>query len=324
MPGSVTSVFGEAEGFEAALRDEGCIGLFVTKGGTFRARLTNILLDRLHLASAEEELARIFVIAVPANTVFVSWAIGEEPAPVWGGIGLRAGEMLTLSAGNRLHARTGGPCRWQMILMSQNELLCYGRALCGAQFVLPPGPAVWRPPPAAGRRLRGLHRAAIHKAAAGSRLLTDPEVAHGLEQQVIDGVVECLSSRPLTEESPAAGRHRGILAGLEDLLQAEPLIRLAEICATLGVSQSLLRQCCERSLGMSPGRYQRLRRMRLVHRALRAESPDPAHISAIARRLGFRGLGRFAASYHALYGELPSATLRRTSQRAKLSLRRPL
>lgn len=325
MPGSVTSVFGEAEGFEAALRDEGCTGFLVTKGSAFRARLTKILLDRLRLVSAEEELPRIFVIAVPANTVLVSWAVGEEAAPVWGGIELRAGEMLTLSAGSRLHVRTDGPCRWHMILMLENELLCYGHALCGARFVLPPGQTVWRPSPAAGRRLGGLHRAAIRKAAAGSRSLADLEAAHGLEQQVIEGVIECLCSRPLTEESPTTSRYRGILAGLEDLLQVEPMVRLAKICTTLGVSQRLLRRCCERSLGMSPRRYQQLRRMQLVNRVLRSESPDAARISAIAKRFGFRELGRFAASYRALYGELPSTTLRRASQRADgLSPRRSL
>jgi hypothetical protein len=46
MPGSVTSVFGEAERFEAALREEGCTGLFVTEGGEFRARLMQTSVSR--------------------------------------------------------------------------------------------------------------------------------------------------------------------------------------------------------------------------------------------------------------------------------------
>ena len=65
---------------------------------------------------------------------------------------------------------------------------------------------------------------------------------------------------------------------------------------------------------MSPWRYHRLRRLQLVHRALRDGGRDPTSISAIARRFGFGELGRFAATYRALYGELPSGTLRRTSQ----------
>ena len=38
MPGSVTSVFSEAQDFEAALRAEGGAGLLVTGRGAFRAR----------------------------------------------------------------------------------------------------------------------------------------------------------------------------------------------------------------------------------------------------------------------------------------------
>ena len=39
MPGSVTSVFSEPGDFEAALREEGGLGLLITGRGQFRARL---------------------------------------------------------------------------------------------------------------------------------------------------------------------------------------------------------------------------------------------------------------------------------------------
>src|SRR5438270_738813 len=79
MPGSRASVFGEPEDFEEALRADGVAALLVTGRGRFRARLTQILLERLHLASAEEELARVAVVVVPANTILVSWPIGDGP-----------------------------------------------------------------------------------------------------------------------------------------------------------------------------------------------------------------------------------------------------
>jgi AraC family ethanolamine operon transcriptional activator len=100
---------------------------------------------------------------------------------------------------------------------------------------------------------------------------------------------------------------------------------VAEICAALGVSARALRTCCEEQLGMDATEYVRLRRMHLVHRALRNGNSDAASISAVARRYGFSGLGRFAANYRALFGELPSATLRRSLHpgMAHLVLRRP-
>lgn len=325
MPGSRASVFGEPEDFEDALRADSVTALLVTGRGQFRARLTQISLDRLRLASAEEEVARVAVVAVPADTVLVSWPIGDRPAPVWGGIEIRTGEMLTLGPGNRVHARTGGSCRWDTIRLPDKELLCYGRALWGPSFFVPPAPAVWRPAPAAGRHLAQLQRAAIRMAEARSGALTDPEAAHGLEQQLIYALIQCLSSGPAAQETPAGRRHRCILARFEDLLRADASHSMTEICAELGISERLLRACCKEDLRMGPNRYVRLQRMQQAHRALRSGTPGTASVSEVARRYGFRDPGRFATNYRALYGELPSATLRRSLRGiTELSLHRPV
>ena len=86
---------------------------------------------------------------------------------------------------------------------------------------------------------------------------------------------------------------------------------MAEICEVLGVSERLLRDCCKQQLGVSPSRYRHLRAMQQVYRALRNGAPDAASVAQVARQYGFRDLGRLAATYRAVYGELPSATLRR-------------
>jgi len=99
----------------------------------------------------EDGLARVAVIAVPANTVLISWPGDKTPAPLWGGVVMKTGEMMSLGPGNRVHARTGGPSRWHAIRVPKNDLLCYGRALCGAGFIVPPGLALWRPSPATAR-----------------------------------------------------------------------------------------------------------------------------------------------------------------------------
>ena len=307
------------------MRADGIASLLVTGPGQFRARLTQITLARLRLARAEEEIARVAVVAVPANTVLVSWAFGGKPAPVWGGIEMRAGEMLTLGPGNRVHVRTGGPCRWDTIRLPEKELFCYGRAMCGPGFFVPPAPAVWRPAPAAVRHLAQLQRAAIRMAEARSEALTDAEAVHGLEQQLIDALIHSLSAGPAVQETSAGRLHRCILARFEDLLRAGASLSITEICAELGVSEHLLRACCSEHLRMGPNRFVRLQRMQQVHHALRTGTPGTASVSDIAQRHGFRDPGRFATNYRAVYGELPSATLRRTSQRTTVpSLRRPV
>ena len=85
MPGSRASVFGEAEDFQAALSTDGVAGMLFTGRGPFRARLTQIELERLRLAVVEEAQSRIAFVVVPTGRVLVSFLIDRGPAPVWAG-----------------------------------------------------------------------------------------------------------------------------------------------------------------------------------------------------------------------------------------------
>jgi len=109
VPGSVTSVFGEANDFAAAMRAEGCFGLLVTGPGAFRARLTQVVLHRLRLSAAEEHLPRVALIAVPADVILVSLTRGRGPAPIWGGITIGAGEIMTLGRDSACTCEPTGP-----------------------------------------------------------------------------------------------------------------------------------------------------------------------------------------------------------------------
>jgi hypothetical protein len=72
MPGSATSVFSEADDFKAALHAAGCHGLLVIALGQFRARLTQISLQRLRPTATDKTLLRIALVAVPADMLLVS------------------------------------------------------------------------------------------------------------------------------------------------------------------------------------------------------------------------------------------------------------
>jgi AraC-like DNA-binding protein len=308
MPGSRTSVFGGLAEFEDALRSEGVLGQLMTEQGQFRARLTQVALHHLYLAAGEEQLSRIALIEVPPATVLVSLAVGEGPSPIWGGVPTQRNEIVTIGPGERLYARTDGPCRWNTIRAPLEGLLRYGRAVSGTRFAAQHGIAQWRP---AGRDLHRLHRAAIRTAEGRSATLADPDAAYGLEQQLLHALIECLTGRPTHQETAAGRRRRDLVTRFEALLQEKPFGHLNEISAALGVSPRLLRECCRTHLGLSPRGYRRRRAMQQVHLALRSGAAGSVSVSAVAQRNGFRDLGRFAGRYRALYGELPSATLRR-------------
>jgi AraC-like DNA-binding protein len=315
MPGSVTSVFSEPEDLEAALRRDGCLGLLIADRGQFRARLTQLTLSHLRLSAAEEQLARIAFIAVPADMVLILFPVRSGTAPVCGGIGMRAGEIIAVGSGQRVHTRTLARCRWGAIWLPVIELARYASALTGAPFAVPAGVQCWVPPPADGRHLQQLHAAAIRMAEIRPQTFLNAEAAHGLEQQLIHALINCLSAGSAIKLPLAAQRHQGIMVAFESLLQTHPdrLPRMAESSALLGVSDRLLRSLCAEHLGMSGTCYIRLVRMSLVRRMLRRADRDGTTVSEVARRYGFRDLGRFATNYRRAFGELPSATLQRGS-----------
>ena len=112
----------------------------------------------------------------------------------------------------------------------------------------------------------------------------------------------------------AADRHAVTMARFEQMVSAcpDPLPPLATVCTALGVATRTLRQSCHEHLGMGPSHYLLLHRLQRARHALQSADSEMATVSGLARQHGFRELGRFAASYRALYGELPSTTLRRS------------
>jgi AraC-like DNA-binding protein len=319
MPETVTAAFSEPEDFETALRMEGLRNLLITARGRFRARLTRVSLNGMSLSAAEERLPRIGFIAVPANTMLVSFAAGTGPAPICGSLGLRSGELLTVFSGEQFHARIDGPSQWGAIRLPVDRLLKYGTALTGKVLPIVPGLRRWRPPASAGRDLRGFHTAAMRAAGKRPQDLVDSEAAHGLEQQLFHAIAECLSEGWVDEEAPAARRNHAVMICFEELLGTarSARISLSSMCEALDVSERRLRQLCAAHLGMSPIAYERLQRIWRTRRALRSGSAGS--VSMIARLNGFQDLGRFASNYRVVFGELPSVTLRKSQETTGIS-----
>lgn len=134
MPGSRASVFGEAEGFRAALSADGAAGvLFTGRLVSFRSMVD-------HHRS---------------------------------GVGSRSqrAKIITVGPGERLHARIAGPCHWGAIQVPDQQLADFARALSGTGFFVPAA-ARWQPSRAAVRQLRHLRRAAIRMAEAPAGALS--------------------------------------------------------------------------------------------------------------------------------------------------------
>jgi transcriptional regulator GlxA family with amidase domain len=126
-------------------------------------------------------------------------------------------------------------------------------------------------------------------------------------------MVGCLDPRQRRESSLAQGQHAIVMRRFWRVVEENPEqpLYMPEICKAIRVPDRTLRMCCQEHLGMGPKRYLLLRRMHLARRELRQTAPDPTSVTDTATRFGFWQLGRFAVEYHSLFGESPSATLRR-------------
>lgn len=315
MPSSSTSIFSEPDEFEAALGRQTDVNLLLTGQGRFRGRLTQVALHRLHLAVSDEVISRIAFMSSRPNLVLVWWVIGRHASQVWRGTPTLAGEIMILGPGDQAHARTQGASCWAGLWIPTADLDRYSQVLNGTPCPALTGACSWRPNHTALRTLRVLHAAAIRMFENRPGEALSESAVHGLEQQLVHALVECLScGAPRTQTSKIRRPRSSTMAYFEDacVTHAHRAPTLNEFCVALGVPARTMRSSCAQHLGMSPMNYFRLHKMKSVRRALRSACPAETSVSELARRHGITDLGRFAARYRQSFGELPSATLQRS------------
>ena len=90
-------------------------------------------------------------------------------------------------------------------------------------------------------------------------------------------------------------------------------ITLNALCQVTQVSARTLQHAFLEHFGLSPKAYLRVQRLNDTHKELFASNPLDARVADVAHRQGFWHMGQFAFDYKRLFGELPSKTLRKTS-----------
>jgi AraC-like DNA-binding protein len=272
VPQSITLFFTEPGHFVTAVPHNGTSRrVLITGHGRFRARLTWIALESLRVVAGEESLPRIAFVTVPQHMILVVLQRKPYPPAIWGEIVMQAGEILTFGPGSSAHARTEGPSRWATLLVPVRDLARFGRAMVGREFVMPTRIQRWLPAKAPGRLLQRLHAATIRAVERGHPELINQESAHGLDQQIIEALIGCVSTGSVVAETPVMRRYREIMFRFEALLEKHDHdnLRAAELGTSLGISQWMLCRACRIHLGMSPSNYLRLRRKQRVHHAKR-------------------------------------------------------
>src|ERR1700724_1476527 len=107
MAESGTLTFASPDDYRAAIT-AGTVNLIVTGGGSFNARLTWLNLGHLHVFRGRENLPRIGFFSLSPAQTFVSFPTKAGAPLTYGGIGLRFGDLVLHSRGERMHQRIDG------------------------------------------------------------------------------------------------------------------------------------------------------------------------------------------------------------------------
>ncbi|NEP74901.1 MAG: AraC family transcriptional regulator, partial [Okeania sp. SIO2G4] len=86
---------------------------------------------------------------------------------------------------------------------------------------------------------------------------------------------------------------------------------LKQLAQNLESSSSALSRGFKELFGMSPMRYLKVRRLNALRQRLKVSDPENSTITTLAGQFGFWSAGHFARDYKAMFGELPSETLRK-------------
>ncbi|NMG74962.1 helix-turn-helix domain-containing protein [Aromatoleum diolicum] len=165
--------------------------------------------------------------------------------------------------------------------------------------------------------LRGFLLTVLASLEATPELLRHPQMRKGLEQAIYGSLIAAIAPREDTPRAATPCRTRQLIVDrAREYMRShidEP-ITVADLCTELEVSRRTLQYSFQDILNLNPVSFLRALRLNGVRRELKKAEPASHQIADIAARWGFWHLSHFAADYKAMFGELPSDTLRQETR----------
>jgi AraC-like DNA-binding protein len=319
MLSSAIRTFTDPDVYFAGIRNLQIDGV-ITKRGEFRVESTRIDLHRLWMHRFDETLPRIMRITPSGNRSLILFATNPlQPEMQVSGIEASRDQIAMFGLNWPYYLRSSAACGWATMSLTPEDLAAISAAIFGRPLTPPSFPRWTKPPAPVVSRLLRLHEAAGHLAKTAPDILAKPEVARAIEEALVEAMILCLTEGH-SDNVRNLHRHRAtIMRRLEEVLTSTPdrPLYMPQLCRTVGSSYTRLHDCCQEYLGMSPKHYLWLRRMHLVRRVLQRADAEKTTVTEIATDHGFWELGRFAVAYRSLFGESPSAALRRPPEDIK-------
>lgn len=263
----------------------------------------------VHQSGAAWPGSRTFAVPVEIEG---SGFFGDEP--------YGADSMLTLGTDDELNFRT--PRRLEILAATVDAEVLQTYALqVDHRDLLDEleGRALAPTTPAKIAALRELLATMMASLQATPQLLRHAPLRKAMEQALLGSLLDslCPSEAQRSVAPPSSRTRQLVVARAREYMQAhiDAPISVAELCVELRVSRRTLQYSFQDVLDLNPVKFLRALRLNSVRRALKhVPSGTRCTVADVASRWGFWHLSHFAAEYKALFGELPSETMRRAGQ----------
>ena len=135
-----------------------------------------------------------------------------------------------------------------------------------------------------------------------------------MEQELARRLLECLEGARITAPRDSLSKRMRVFEKAIELIrcQSPGKLHIPDLVSQVGVSRRTLENAFQEGIGVSPAAYIKAVRLRALNRHLLESAANELSVASICRQYGFSHLGQLASDYCAMFGELPSLTLRRT------------
>jgi AraC-like DNA-binding protein len=312
--------FDDPEAYQAAIQG-GQLEILPTAKGRFQVEMSQVRLDRVWMQRFHIALPQVSTAMTAPERKAIAFLTEESsPSVQHCGMEVTPDDIIVCSHGV-WHQRSLPNFHYGSMSVSTQDFPHLYESIVGRELRKERSSPIFRAGRALMSQIRAVHKEVGQLAKLAPDILDCPAVVQDLEERLIQAMVRCFTDGSNRNASRGAQQHELMVSRFEQFLEANEnrALYLSEICAAIGVSERTLRFACEDHMGMGPIRFLSLRRMHLAHRALLQADPVASTVTEIATGFGFWELGRFSVAYRRLFGESPSATLRRPARRARSS-----
>jgi hypothetical protein len=148
-------------------------------------------LHRLWMQRFSDNLPRVGHSAAVMGRAIISFRTHPGPSLLWGGAEMGPTNITRHSEGQSSFQRSSGSACWGAMSLPMEDMASVGTAIAGCDLPPPRDVLTVTPPPSAMTKLQRLHAAAGQLAEDAPEIIANPEAARGLEQALIQAMMDC-------------------------------------------------------------------------------------------------------------------------------------